>query len=41
MDFVAPGITTFSSEESLRKVYSVEMEDVFRRTFTTSEEGED
>ena len=38
--YVAPGIRTFS-EETLREAYSVETEDAFRRTFTTSEEGED
>ncbi|KAK3896680.1 hypothetical protein C8A05DRAFT_20398 [Staphylotrichum tortipilum] len=38
--FVAPGIGTFS-EESLREAYLAEPEDTFRRTFTSSEEGED
>ncbi|KAK4233040.1 hypothetical protein C8A03DRAFT_39277 [Achaetomium macrosporum] len=38
--FVAPGIGTFSNE-SLREAYATEAEDTFRRTFTTSEEGED
>ena len=38
--FIAPGIAKFS-EASLREAYSAEPEDTFRRTFTTSEEGED
>ncbi|KAK3306260.1 uncharacterized protein B0T15DRAFT_557217 [Chaetomium strumarium] len=38
--FIAPGIGTFSNER-LREVYITEAEDTFRRTFTTSEEGED
>ncbi len=38
--FIAPGIATFS-EASLRAAYSAEPEDAFRRTFATSEEGED
>jgi hypothetical protein len=38
--FIAPGIGTFS-EESLREAYLAEPEDTFRRTFTSSEEGED
>ena len=37
---IAPGIGTFS-EASLRETYSAEPEDAFRRTSTTSEEGED
>ena len=38
--FIAPGIKTFS-EKSLREAYSDEPENSFRRTFTTSEEGDD
>jgi hypothetical protein len=38
--FVAPGIGTFTNE-SLREAYATEAQDTFRRTFTTSEEGED
>lgn len=39
--FVAPGIGTFTSEDSLRSAYAAEPANASRRTLETSEEGQD